>query len=236
MACLRPDGAAVPLDDAAGSLRITRIPETLRDQVVDRLRSAIADQRLPQGARLVERQLCEMLGVSRTLVREALRQLEAEGFVVGNPRIGPSAARLDRATVQGIYEVCAALEALAGKLFVERAAAADRARLRQAFDAYTLACRQADVASEIGAAAVMYAAIFAGAGNETITATLRPLSGRISMLRARSMSIPGRRKIARVEMKAIYSAVMGKDPTQAWDCCWHHVMNALASALQTFDT
>ena len=126
----------------AGQAGATLI-ETLRTQVVDRLRTAICDQRLPQGSRLIERQLCELLGVSRTLVREALRQLEAEGFVVGNPRTGPSVARLDRETVRGIYEVRAALEALAGKLFVERATEADRLRLREAFEVY-----QADGRSE----------------------------------------------------------------------------------------
>lgn len=221
------------MDDS--SLLITRMPETLRTQVVNRLRNAICDQRLPQGSRLVERQLCELLGVSRTLVREALRQLEAEGFVVGNPRIGPSVARLDRTTVQGIYEVRAALEALAGKLFVERATEADRTRLREAFEVYQAACREEDPASGLQATVLFYDAIFAGARNEIVRATLRPLSGRISMLRARSLSIKGRRSVAQAEMRAIYRALQGKDPAKAWDCCWDHVINALACALLTFE-
>src|SRR5208282_2451097 len=105
----------------ASGLLITRLPVPLRNRVVERLRVAIREQLLPEGSRLVERQLCEMLGVSRTLVREALRQLEAEGLVTIIPHRGPSVARLDRATVKGIYEVRGVLEALAGRLFVERA-------------------------------------------------------------------------------------------------------------------
>ena len=221
------------MDDS--SVLITRVPETLRTQVVNRLRNAICDQRLPQGSRLVERQLCELLGVSRTLVREALRQLEAEGFVVGNPRTGPSVARLDRTTVQGIYEVRAALEALAGKLFVERATGADRTRLRESFEVYQAACREDDPISGLQATVLFYDAIFAGARNEIVKATLRPLSGRIFMLRARSLSIKGRRSVAQAEMRAIHRALQGKDPAKAWDCCWDHVINALACALLTFE-
>ena len=220
----------------AGSLLITRVPETLRSQVVDRLRSAICDQRFPQGSRLVERQLCLLLGVSRTLVREALRQLEAEGFVVGNPRTGPSVARLDRDTVQSIYEVRAALEALAGKLFVERATATDRARLQQAFETYQAASRGTDAGLQLQTTALFYDAIFAGARNGIVVATLRPLSGRISMLRARSMSVKGRRAVAQSEMGAIYRALLGDEPAKAWACCWDHVMNALSCTLQTFET
>ncbi len=215
------------------SLLITRVPETLRTQVVDRLRQAISSQRFPQGARLVERQLCELLGVSRTLVREALRQLEAEGFVVGNPRTGPSVAILDRDTVRGIYEVRAALEALAGRLFVERATDADRDALREVFGVYRQACREESPAAMVQATEAFYATVFAGARNETIASTLRPLSGRISMLRARSLSIQGRRSVSRTEMEAIHEALLGTSPGKAWDCCWNHVIQALQCVLRT---
>ena len=83
------------------SLLITRKPVPLRNEVIERLRSAICKQLLPQGSRLIERQLCEMLGVSRTLVREALRQLEAEGLVTIIPNRGPSVAVLDRRQPRG---------------------------------------------------------------------------------------------------------------------------------------
>jgi len=87
------------LDKIVGrSLLITRKPVPLRNEVIERLRSAICKQLLPQGSRLIERQLCEMLGVSRTLVREALRQLEAEGLVTIIPNRGPSVAVLDKGT------------------------------------------------------------------------------------------------------------------------------------------
>ncbi len=220
---------------AKRSLLITRVPVPLRNQVVERLREAISEQRFPQGARLIERQLCEMLGVSRTLVREALRQLEAEGFVVILPHRGPSVAVLDRQTVRGIYEVRAVLEALAGELFVTRASEEDRQRLTVAIAAYRRAHERGDGAGGLQATARFYETLFAGAKNEIISATLRPLSGRIHLLRTRSLSMPGRREEGRQEMEAIFQAVMGRDPADAWRKCRLHVENAALYALMSFD-
>jgi DNA-binding GntR family transcriptional regulator len=217
------------------SLLITRIPESLRTQVVERLRWAICQQRFPQGSRLVERTLCEMLGVSRTLVREALRQLEAEGFVVSAGRQGPTVASLDRDTVRGIYEVRAVLEALAGELFVQRATATHRSHLEEAFTAMRTAQQRPEPGSSLDQTARFYDAIFAGAQNEIIAATLRPLSGRIYLLRARSMSIEGRRLESHQEMTGIYEALCGNDPALAWSRCRQHVTNASVYALRTFE-
>jgi DNA-binding GntR family transcriptional regulator len=217
------------------SLLITRVPETLRTQVVERLRWAICEQRFPQGSRLVERQLCEMLGVSRTLVREALRQLEAEGFVVSTGRQGPTVASLDRETVRGIYEVRAVLEALAGELFVQRATPAQRAHLQAEYTIWSAAQAKGEPGGTPALTARFYDAIFAGAHNEIIAATLRPLSGRIYLLRVRSMSIKGRRVESRKEIAGIFEALMGNDPALAWTRCRQHVINASSYALRTFN-
>jgi DNA-binding GntR family transcriptional regulator len=222
-------------DMPTNSLRIARPVVTLRDQVVERLREAICDQRLPQGSRLVERQLCDMLGVSRTLVREALRQLEAEGFVVSTPHRGLSVASLDQATVRSIYEVRAVLEALAGSLFVERATDKDRQLLTAAIANYRRASEHDHGISRLHATARFYDVIFAGAQNEIISATLRPLSGRIFLLRARSMSMPGRREESAREMEEIFAAVLGNNPDDAWKACREHVERAAVYALRSLD-
>ncbi|GAO97268.1 hypothetical protein PSA5_31135 [Pseudomonas syringae pv. actinidiae] len=67
----------LPLDD---TFKVNRNPVTLREIVLDKLRSAIMNFQLLPGDRLVERDLCDRLGVSRTSVREALRHLESEGW------------------------------------------------------------------------------------------------------------------------------------------------------------
>jgi GntR family transcriptional regulator, trigonelline degradation regulator len=222
-------------DIVGSSLLITRKPVPLRNEVVERLRSAISKQLLPQGARLIERQLCEMLGVSRTLVREALRQLEAEGLVTIIPNRGPSVAVLDRETAKGIYEVRAVLEALAGELFVKRATEEDRQRLRAAFAAGKRALERGDNAGALDEWTRFYNALHAGARNESISAALWPLTGRTHILRLRSWSMPGRREESMKELEAMLDALLGDDPTRAWESCRTHVLNAAASALKSFD-
>ena len=94
-------------------------------QAVENLRQAIIKGHLAPGARLIERELCEMLGVSRTLVREALRQLEAEGWIENVPYRGPIVATTSADEARQLYEIRAALEGFAAKRCAERATADD---------------------------------------------------------------------------------------------------------------
>jgi DNA-binding GntR family transcriptional regulator len=98
------------------------------------LRAAIsAGQYLP-GERLVERVLCERYGVSRTVVREALRHLEAEGLVTIVPNRGPVVTVLSYEDAAALFEVRAALEALASEAFADRATSEERDALRKSCD------------------------------------------------------------------------------------------------------
>lgn len=102
-------------------LKVTRNIITLRQIVLDKLRDAIISSQLKPGQRLVERELCQALDVSRTSVREALRHLESEGLVQYVGQRGPSVSVLSQQDIKNIYELRAALEGLAGELFCERA-------------------------------------------------------------------------------------------------------------------
>ncbi|HEV3431849.1 MAG TPA: GntR family transcriptional regulator, partial [Paraburkholderia sp.] len=77
----------------AASLRVERPTATLRELTLQKMRQAILDAHFAPGERLVERTLCEELGVSRSVVREVLRHLEAEGIVDTLPNQGPIVAR-----------------------------------------------------------------------------------------------------------------------------------------------
>jgi GntR family transcriptional regulator, trigonelline degradation regulator len=217
------------------SLLVKRDGVPLRTKVVERLRSAICEQHLPQGSRLIERELCEMLGVSRTLIREALRQLEAEGLVTIIAHRGPAVTVLNRDTTASIYEVRAVLEALAGRLFVERAGNEHKRRLKAALESMMDADRRDDAAGGLRGTAQFYEALLAGARNEVIATILRPLGGRIHLLRTRSLAMPGRRVESLREMQAILDAVLSSDPERAWKACLQHVENASFWALRSFD-
>src|SRR5690606_30904625 len=101
-------------------LKVTRNTQNLRQQVVELLRGAILEYRFKPGERLIERELCELTGVSRTSVREALRHLESEGLVVNLPHKGPTVAVVTAQDALELYQVRGALEGLAGRLFATR--------------------------------------------------------------------------------------------------------------------
>jgi len=113
--------------------QVLRPASTLRQQVIEGLRLCITDLTFRPGDRLIERELCEMLGVSRTLIREALSQLMAEGLIQNIPHKGPIVAVITQTEAKGLYEVRATLEALAGRNFTERATLEQRAALVNAF-------------------------------------------------------------------------------------------------------
>src|SRR6266704_2518021 len=80
--------------DVASVLRVERKPAPVRAQVLDNLRQAIMERQLAPGQRLIERELVELTGVSRTSIREALRELAAEGLVTAIPNKGTIVARV----------------------------------------------------------------------------------------------------------------------------------------------
>ena len=117
-------------------MTLHRVAAPLREQVLELLRNDIVEQRLRPGHRLIERELIEQIGVSRTTIREVLRQLGAEGLVTTIPQKGAIVAALTPEEAQDLYEVRAALEALAARRFAQRATPAQVTALRRAFTAF----------------------------------------------------------------------------------------------------
>jgi len=114
---------------------IERSAAPLRRQVLDELRQSIIAGRLAPGSRLIERELIAMMGVSRTVIREALRQMESEGLVANIPNKGPVVRELTLAEAKDLYSIRAVLEGLAARLFSENASAAQKKLLDQALKA-----------------------------------------------------------------------------------------------------
>src|SRR5574344_2068817 len=94
--------------------------QPLREVVCETLREAIISGVLRPGERLMEIQLAEELGVSRTPVREAIRKLELEGFVIMIPRRGTYVANLSIKDINDVYEIRISLDVLAAGLAAER--------------------------------------------------------------------------------------------------------------------
>ena len=108
----------------------------LRDVVFNTLRRAILRGELKPGERLMEIQLANKLGVSRTPIREAIRKLELEGLVLMIPRRGAEVAEITEKNLRDVLEVRCALEELAVQLACDRMDAEGLVRLKEAAEKF----------------------------------------------------------------------------------------------------
>jgi DNA-binding GntR family transcriptional regulator len=214
------------------SLRLKAAP-LLRTRVAERIREAIATNRFPPGSRLVERELCELLGVSRTSVREALRELESEGLV-STEGARPVVATLTLAEVRAIYEVRIVLEGLAARLFARLATPEQFASLAAAARALYAAYGAYETGPLLVAKATFYEALFAGSGNAVAASMLRTIHTKISQLRATSLASRARMRASATEIRALVAALEKRDEDRAAELSATHIRNASEAAMAVY--
>jgi DNA-binding GntR family transcriptional regulator len=211
---------------------IQREAAPLRRQAVDHLRHAIVSGRLQPGARLIERELIASMGVSRTVIRETLRELESEGLIALIPNRGPIVRELSLAEAADLYQIRAVLEGLAARLFAVRAEPAQVRRLAQALDETSEAYRRGDPAGVFDAKDRFYAVLFEGAGSETLSAMIGTLHGRISRWRAIGLGHPRRSPTRSREsirnLRALVAALRKRNGDLAEQTIRHEVTRAAA--------
>ena len=106
-------------------------PSSLHDEILTRLRDYIVEGNIPDGGRVPERQLCEMLGISRTPLREALKVLASEGLVELLPNRGARVRQLSGHDLGELFDVMGGLEGLAGRLACENITDAEIAEIER---------------------------------------------------------------------------------------------------------
>ena len=209
-----------------------RVAAPLRQQVVVLISEAIAAGDFRPGERLIERDLCDRFEVSRTVIREALRHLEAQGLISIVPNRGPEVATVSAAEAAELYEVRGALEELATECFVKRATLAEKRRLTAAVDHLEEQTQTGDMRALLRAKDEFYDLLLEGAHNTIITSMLRILHARIRVLRSLSLSAPGRGQQTTGELRALVNAINDGDSALAARLAVEHVQNAAAIALQ----
>lgn len=207
-------------------LRIQHVPATLRALAVDRMRGAIIAGRFEGGTRLVERTLCDQLGVSRSVVREAIRYLEAEGLVETAGRSGPVVATMDWPRARQIYDMRRLLEAEAARACAKLARAFDKNQLRAALANINTAVQGADAAAVFHATTRFYEIIFTAAGQDIAWEVVQRLNGRISRLRALTLASTARRVSGPAHMARICTAICNNDPEAAANAVRAHLDDA----------
>lgn len=217
------------MDDA--SMRVVQVAAPVREQLLHNLRQAIMDRRFRPGQRLVERELIEMTGVSRTSVREALRQLEAEGVVKTVPHKGTFVAVPTREEAEELFDVRASLEAIAARRFAETASDDEVKELRSLLD-------QMSDMSEVGEILTVKDDFYRLLGSRAplVYSMLSSLHLRITMLRGASLSRENRLDTSRSELDDLVAAIERRDHVAAAEAAAHHVRQAAKACFETLET
>jgi DNA-binding GntR family transcriptional regulator len=217
-------------------LRLTEHPPLRRDQAFDRLRDAIITGHFAPGARLIERELCEAMGVSRTSIREVLRRLEAEQLIEVEPRRGPVVARLTRKQVAEIYEVRALLETAVVRRFALEASNEEISELRRIYEELSVARRQEDVAAIVNTTRQFSEHMMRVVDHELINDIHQKLIARISVSRVLAISVPGRLEQSASELAIVMDAIERRDADSAARSLAIYVRNAGEAALKRLDS
>ncbi|MCG9969022.1 GntR family transcriptional regulator [Pelotomaculum terephthalicicum JT] len=198
----------------------------LRELVFESLREAILLGRLKPGERLMEVQLAEEMGVSRTPVREAIRKLELDGFVVMVPRKGAYVAAITLKDIADVFEVRAALEGMAAGLAAERITEEELDQLERSL----VQIRESQSGDNLNAVVegdtAFHDIIYRASRNQQLEQIITHLREQIQRFRMTSLSQPGRTKFALDEHKKIVEAISDRDVEQARLLAREHIENA----------
>lgn len=215
------------------SAPVNRVAAPLREQVISALRSAILNFELRPGQRLVERELIEQLGVSRTTVREALRELTSEGLVTVVPQRGAVVSAPSLTEAEDLYEIRAVLESILVERFVERATDQQIVRLDDAVERFaTTSAGTDDIRVTLDAKDSIYEVLIEGAASPALKNIIEGIQARVRILRATSMGEPGRAVEAAEELRGMVAEARLRHAPEAAQLCATHVRNAAKTALK----
>lgn len=212
--------------------KIPRVIAPMRNGAAQMLRESIAKRLLRPGTHLSERQLAASLGISRATLREALRELEAEGLLQRDQRGRLIVAAFDYAMVRAIYEVREHLEGIAAALFAQRATDEEVVQLVSILDQLGDAAREQNSARYLLLKDQFYSLLLAGAKNPILESLLKSLQWRFRFLRATSLQTPGRLHMSLEEMRNIVAAIRERNALLAEERSRHHIRNAAEAALR----
>lgn len=229
---MRPQTLFTPELDAkksAEALRQGLMPTSLRHHVVEVLRAAILQGLFEPGEQLSDKRLCEFTGASRSLIREAVRQLESEGYIIAQPFRRPTVTNLSWPEIVSLLELREALEPKAASLAALRATPDQVTRMEKALRALLLANSSPTGTDRLAAKDLFYGVLLESAASNDIAATIAKAHQRMKLARLARISTLARATEAYEELAAIYDAVRCGDASRAKKAALSHIKAAKAS-------
>ncbi len=213
----------------------TREYSPIREEVFTMLRQAILSGKLHPGDRLVERELAEQLGVSRTPVREALRKLELEHLVTHIPRKGVVVSEISKKDVIEIFDIRASLEGLASSLVADKATKEDVVELRDMLQEMEVVTKTQDPDKVNELHDLFHKKLFDIADSPRLVQMINTMSDYINRFTKAGYSIPGRSSAAMQEHRDLLTAIEEKDVERARTIAGDHIMNSKAVVLRQYE-
>jgi DNA-binding GntR family transcriptional regulator len=204
----------------------------LRELVFESLREAIISGRLHPGQHLMEIQLAEELGVSRTPVREAIRKLELEGLVLMIPRKGAYVAGISMKDIADVFEIRRALEGLAARLAAERSTEPELEEMERILIKTAELAEQEKVEEIIVWDIKFHESLFKAAHNERLQSMGANLREQVQRFRTSSLHHAGRLKIAQEEHRKIVEAISERESEKAQNRAYEHIESAENSLME----
>lgn len=210
--------------------------KTHSQDVFTSLANAIVAGSIEPGQKLEERALAKQFSVSRTPIREALRQLIGTGLAENRPSGGVTVARIDGHQLGDMFEALGELEGLCARLSAQRMTEIERHKLRLAEEA----CRQSASAEDAGAFASQnerfHNLIYVGTHNHSVAQITQAFRQRMAPFRVPTFYvIAGRARSSVEEHRAIVEAIVGSDGERACQAMRSHVATTSVSVIDYFD-
>jgi DNA-binding GntR family transcriptional regulator len=207
----------------------------IREIVLERLRTAIITRTLNPGDRLIETDIAEKMGVSRTPVREAFRQLEIEGLAENIPRKGTVVKGISKKDILEIYEIREVLEGLEFRLACSKITDSQIAMLKEKLVTMQECIDNNDITEYWKVHGDFHDIILYSSGNHRLIDEMKQVYEYLSSLRNFTLVMNKRREVAMEEHKLIIEAFEKKDEKLAEKVGRMHTVNAKKFLLKEID-
>ena len=222
------------MEQKLGPIRLDSY-QPLREVVCETLRDAIRRGVLKPGERLMEIQLAEELGVSRTPVREAIRKLELEGYVIMMPRRGTYVANLSIRDINEVFEIRTSLESLSNGLAAERITNEELEQLQRLLVEIGNDIEKNDMEKIVEVDTKFHDLLYQASRNQRLIGIISNLREQLTRYRTTSMTFPGRLKETLGEHREIVEAIAQGDVKAARRAAEKHMEKSEQTLLRAID-
>ncbi len=205
---------------------------SLRVQVYYKLRDNILNGVYEEGMLLQEIKISEEFGVSRTPVREALKQLELEGLILMIPNKGARVLSISTEDIKDIYEIRSLIEGMAARLAAEKITDEELKKMEETLDLEEFFIMKNNIEGTTGEDSSFHQIMYSSCHSRYLEHILTDFHRYCQMARSKSLASKGRSPKSLEEHRAIFEALKAHDGDRAAECATRHVLNSKENLLK----